>query len=316
EAENRELDVEEEAVDEGIHLAEGHQHLIVEEGGIRVENDDEEERDQDSEETKEAKKKLKRKRTAECNAREARYLSRFASTTGCLRNVWDDFFGNQRKVQLSYPDNTTYQRLEGALCCNNCTPRLFPVEKITMEKVPGLKRGKKKDAGNELVETIRKGLDEWRDNELIDTLYPDTTSITPDALMSDDVIERLALSNDRILDATALRRCVRWMHAFEDDDNTILSPVGHMLLRQLLTLYDAYDAMVSSRPIIYRFDNSASMTPEQFYATSTSTRGGRGKRGVRGRGGQDSTQEKQGNASGTGTRARGTAQSRGRGTKK
>ena len=49
-------------------------------------------------------------------------------------------------------------------CCDNCTPHLFPVEKAVVQKVAGLKRGKKRKVSKEEQIYIRDTLIEWRDD--------------------------------------------------------------------------------------------------------------------------------------------------------
>ncbi|TDL27966.1 P-loop containing nucleoside triphosphate hydrolase protein [Rickenella mellea] len=241
EAENMNDDAVEEAVvealqSEGIQVADGRQELIVEEGGVRREQAAEAENEVDVEH--EASKKKKKKKRAECNSREARYLSKFASTTHCLRAVWDEFFDNRVKVQLNYPLNTTYQPKPHTRCCNNCEPDKFPVEIITMDKVPGLRRGRKKEVDKLLVKMVRQSLEEWREGELLDKLYPNTTSITPDSIMSDTVVEQLSTAG-RVTQKKELERTTRWVLAYADRD---LSDIGRELLIRLADIYEAYDA--------------------------------------------------------------------------
>jgi hypothetical protein len=64
-------------------------------------------------------------------------------------------------VQLIYPTTSSFQPLPNARCCGNCTPRLFPVERIVVTKIPGLKRGKKKRIPEKQEKAIRDQLNYW-----------------------------------------------------------------------------------------------------------------------------------------------------------
>src|SRR5882762_9308408 len=101
-------------------------------------------------------------------------------------------------VQLVYPETTLYQALPGACCCHICTPRLFPLEVITVKKLPGLKRGKKRKLSEDQEAAIREGLRDWWEEVLLDAMYPSTTSISAETVLGNDVIESLATCGERI----------------------------------------------------------------------------------------------------------------------
>ncbi|KAG1882049.1 P-loop containing nucleoside triphosphate hydrolase protein, partial [Suillus tomentosus] len=144
-----------------------------------------------------------------CNSLEARYLSKYANTPDCHCKVWDEFFLNRRKRQLIFPDNTTYRHLPNARCCDNCQPALFPVDAITLDKVCGLKAGKKRKVGEDFEQSIRDGLTAWRDGDLIDCLYPGTFSIAGATVLDDTVIEQLATCGEWITNGEQLSRRTR-----------------------------------------------------------------------------------------------------------
>lgn len=69
---------------------------------------------------------------------------------------------------------------------------LFKEEKITLEKVPALKQGKKWKVTESTQNTICEDLLQWRDGELLDRLLPGTTTISGATLLGNDVVETLA----------------------------------------------------------------------------------------------------------------------------
>jgi hypothetical protein len=72
------------------------------------------------------------------------------------------------------------------------------MEKVTLDKVPGLKRGKKKRVDKKLVDAMRERLVVWRDGELLDAVYPGTVSVPGTFVLGDDVIEQLVTCGERI----------------------------------------------------------------------------------------------------------------------
>ncbi len=117
--------------------------------------------------------------------------------------VWSDLINPTE--QLKYEVNTLYQPLPSARCCDICKPRLFETEAISVEKKPGLKRGKKRAMPEAFVESVREGLREWRE-ELVEMIYPNTVMISPATVLGDDVIEQLATCGERIGDANELKQ--------------------------------------------------------------------------------------------------------------
>ena len=77
-------------------------------------------------------------------------------------------------------------------CCDDCEPRLFEVEQVTLEKGLTLKRGKKRRSSPALEDAVRNDLIKWHDNDLLDTFYGGTSIIAGATLLGDDVIEKLA----------------------------------------------------------------------------------------------------------------------------
>jgi hypothetical protein len=90
-------------------------------------------------------------------------------------------------VQLIYPTTSSFQPLPNARCCGNCTPHLFPVERIVVTKIPGLKRGKKKRIPEKQEKAIRDQLNYWREEELVEMVYPGIMSISGATVLGDDV---------------------------------------------------------------------------------------------------------------------------------
>lgn len=68
----------------------------------------------------------------------------------------------------------------------------------------GLKHGKKKVMEASLVEAIWSGLCAWRE-ELSEELFPGTVSIAPEAILGDNIIEKLAGCGERASTYAELR---------------------------------------------------------------------------------------------------------------
>ena len=114
------------------------------------------------------------------------------------------------EVQLDFPTNTSFRPMIGMRCCDNCEPRLFPVERIEVQKAPGLKRGKKRKFSEEDEGRIRDCLLDWRDNTLLPKVYGPLTSLAGRTLLGDDVIEKLATCGEQIESYSQLRQHARW----------------------------------------------------------------------------------------------------------
>ncbi|KAJ6622443.1 P-loop containing nucleoside triphosphate hydrolase protein [Mycena sp. CBHHK59/15] len=216
-------------VDDGLDVVAG-QAVAVGEGGVRVEQNAEAE-EEDPEVTAAAQKKKKKRKAARvshADALEARFLSRFACTTACRRIVWDDYFQNGKKPPLvrAVP--------AGARCCDNCEPTKFIIELVEVEKIPGLKGGKKRKWPTELSDAIRTGLRKWSRVVLMPLLYPAAAgfSMTGSALLPDATIEQLAMCGERVDTVDKLRRRARWF---------LMSVHGTILLQALQQIFDEYD---------------------------------------------------------------------------
>jgi hypothetical protein len=79
----------------GIDLDSGNQEVYVAEGGVRVSRDIEDQGTQHD--GAPAKNSKRRALHSKCNAREARFLSLYASGKKCRHVVWDLFFHNEQK---------------------------------------------------------------------------------------------------------------------------------------------------------------------------------------------------------------------------
>ncbi|KAJ7803828.1 P-loop containing nucleoside triphosphate hydrolase protein [Mycena olivaceomarginata] len=289
----------EEATDlalQGIEVTTGLEEVSVTGGGIRVSKDS----DEEDGEPEEVKHKRRKKLSKDANSREARFLSRFAVTKKCRRKIWDEFFQNALKLQLVFPENTLYQPLRGERCCDNCEPRLFEVEKIKFDKLLALKRGRKKEMPSQLVDAIRNGLMDWREDYLLDQIYPDTVTISPSTVLGDDVIEQL--TKERVETGIQLRRQTLWFLGFQNS-TTDLTVHGSALLEKLQNIYDEYDAQVQAEEErIANLPPPATLTPAAFYGPPSTIRRTRSSVGA----GTplDGSGEGGSSASGYGTRAR------------
>ena len=128
-------------------------------------------------------------------------------------------------------------------CCDNCTPRLFPVEKVTVKAViPGLRRGKKKSVAPEEEGYIRNKLKNWRDEDLAEPYYGPLTSISGATIMGDDVIDKLARCGERLEDYSQVRRHAQWAVGYDQTSNTPTT-WGAMLMVKLEDIYRALDSL-------------------------------------------------------------------------
>ena len=80
------------------------------------------------------------------------------------------------------------------------------MEAIELEKLAGLKRGKKRKVSEEQENAIRDGLIEWREDELLDKIYPGTSSISAQTVLGDDVIDKLASCGECVETQAEMRR--------------------------------------------------------------------------------------------------------------
>jgi hypothetical protein len=83
------------------------------------------------------------------------------------------------------------------------------VENISLDKVAGLKRGRKKEMSKEPAKRVRSGPVDWRVNKLLDDIYPGTSIISGETLLGDDVIEKLVVCGVLIGNAEELRQHAR-----------------------------------------------------------------------------------------------------------
>jgi hypothetical protein len=80
------------------------------------------------------------------------------------------------------------------------------MEKVTLDKIPGLKRGKKRKVDEKLADAIRKHLVVWQDHELLDAIYLGTVSVPGAFVLGDDMIEQLVSCGERIESEQELRQ--------------------------------------------------------------------------------------------------------------
>ena len=187
-------------------------------------------------------------------------------------SIYTDHSHTISAVQLVYPETTLYQALPGACCCHVCTPRLFPLEVITIEKLPGLKRGKKRKLSEGQENAIREGLRDWREDVLLDVMYPGTTSISAETVLGNDVIESLATCGERIDSHAEMHRHVWWAMGY--DSSTGLSTLhGDMLLNKLQAIYTEFDEDVAADDahLAELHTDPPNILPSSFYASSTQT---------------------------------------------
>ena len=183
------------------------------------------------------------------------------------------------QVQLSYPTTTSYQKLPGMRCCDNCEPDKFPIEKIVLSKVPGLKRGKKKHVPKEQEDKLRNVLKEWRDTDLLEHLYPGLSSISGRTILGDDIVEKIVCCGERLKTYDELRQHARWALG-HDDNSGGPSEIGRMLLDIMGKVYQQFEdeekeaAAQRQKSREYTF---VTISPESFYQKLPARKRGTGQ---------------------------------------
>ncbi|KAJ6600629.1 hypothetical protein B0H10DRAFT_2196369 [Mycena sp. CBHHK59/15] len=115
---------------------------------------------------------------------------------------------------------------------------------------------------------VDAGLMDWRENYLLEAIYPGTTIISPGTVLGDDVIEQLV--RERVEVAPDLRRYTRWAFGFQGSTSD-LSAYGEALFRELQKIYEGHDATVEAeREQIANLPPVGSeIAPASFYAGTT-----------------------------------------------
>lgn len=120
----------------------------------------------------------------------------------------------------------------------------------------------------ELVSAIRNGLMDWREDVLLDRIYPGTITISPGTVLGDDVIDQL--TKERVETGIQLRQQTRWFLGFQDS-TAELTEHGEALLHKLKDIYNDYDAEIQAEQ--ERIANlpppNAELTPAIFYGPSS-----------------------------------------------
>ena len=173
-------------------------------------------------------------------------------------------------MQLIYPETTTYQPLPGMCCCDNCEPRLFEVERITLDKAPALKPGKKHKLPSALEDAVQNNLSQWRENELLDHFYGGTSIISGSTLLGDDVIAKLAVCGERVETMEEFTRNACWPIGFNPGTGEV-TEYGHMLLDRLQMIYLTFDNDTATKEA--ELEHLRSLPPEvsvkTFYGGSS-----------------------------------------------
>ncbi|KAJ7198190.1 P-loop containing nucleoside triphosphate hydrolase protein [Mycena pura] len=262
---------------EGLDVV-GGQAVLIAEGGARVEQGTEGENADAETPDATAVKKKKRKAARESfvDALEAKFLSRFACTTACRRLVGTNIFKTRTNFYRTASLDVVLP--DGARCCDICEPARFPVELVEVQKIPGLKGGKKRKFPPGLSDLIRDRLRAWSRGTLMPMLYPKEAgfSITGSVLLPDSTIEQLAICGERVDNLENLKRRARWF---------LMESHGTYLFAELQNIFQSYDALppddlpgeppgdlfdivMASRP---RYDTGAT------WPGFTSSRSGKGK---------------------------------------
>jgi hypothetical protein len=137
-------------------------------------------------------------------------------------------------------ETTVFRPLPGMRCCDNCQPRLFEVERITVDRTLTLKRGKKRKLTPGFEDAIRRDLLQWREKVLLDHFYGGTSIIASSTLLGDDVIEKLAMCGERVETQEEFVQHARWALGFNVETGTA-TEYGSMLLERLKMIYSKFD---------------------------------------------------------------------------
>ncbi|KAJ7211656.1 P-loop containing nucleoside triphosphate hydrolase protein, partial [Mycena pura] len=277
--------------EEGQDVVAG-QAVVVGEGGARVEHNAEAD-DVDPESTAGKKKKRKAARQSASDALEADFLTRFACTTQCRRDVWDEYFNNGAKSE--WPP-LEYSAPPGARCCDICDPDSFPVPLFDVEKIPGLKGGKKRKFPPGLSDAIRVGLRKWSREVLMPLLYPKAAgfSMTGSALLPDSTIDQIAMCGERVATLATLQCRARWF---------LMPNHGQALVEELQRIFRDYDTAADDDEDPP--PNTPPNTRGDMFDLILGTRGSNTRgRAARGRGGRARGSAPRG-ARGSASRARG-----------
>jgi hypothetical protein len=134
-----------------------------------------------------------------------------------------------------------------------------------------------------LQEAIQTKLEDWRDDELIDIIYPGTTTISGATLLGNDVIQKLATCGVRIETKEHLQQQTRWYLAFDEQAGS-LTAIGEQLLKHLHGVYEEYDQKMAAvaGDVTYAPNlpsNPSTIPPALFYGEQQqiSQQGGRSR---------------------------------------
>ena len=154
-------------------------------------------------------------------------------------------------------------------CCDNCEPRLFEVEQVTLEKGLTLKHGKKRRSSPALEDAVGNDLIKWRDNDLLDTFYGGTSIIAGAMLLGDDVIEKLVTCGERVETMEEFVQQARWPIGFNTDTGDT-TDYGRMLLDRLQFIYSTFDetAAIEGAESVHLQPLSTQVDTASFYAAS------------------------------------------------
>lgn len=142
------------------------------------------------------------------------------------------------------------------------------MEKIEVAKIQGLKRGKKRKLSEGDEQTIREELMDWREDVLLERIYPGTISILAETVLGDDVISKLASCGERVESAQEMRRHMRWAIGFNEDMG-YSTEYGDMLIEKLKSIYAKIDADAATEEArsAELCAGPQSVTPSEFYNT-------------------------------------------------
>jgi len=87
----------------------------------------------------------------------------------------------------------------------------------------------------------------WREEELIEAIYPGIATFSGRTILGDDVIGKLATCGEFMEDYSQLKRHVRWAYGQDSDDPEKPSQAGRLLLTRLEEIYAEIEATRKER---------------------------------------------------------------------
>ncbi|KAF5339645.1 hypothetical protein D9758_015587 [Tetrapyrgos nigripes] len=172
---------------------------------------------------------VKRKRCKVKSAREARdlaYLTFIIATNRCRHLPWDEFFGNHAKMPL-FPEP---QELD-VPCCDNCAPRYFPIERISLRLPYPTWAGRSSKPTEQLQTELEAALKQWRTHVIVQD-YLDQRNVTSRQILSDATLAKI-VARPAVVErfgSDVFRHIIPWQWATRYGNQVIAIVKWHLAL--------------------------------------------------------------------------------------